>query len=175
VRGIVGAALLATCLHAGAASALSFNFTFTGQGSPIDPGTVTGIVDGLVDNLNNQGTGLSFTITSATNTPAGGWQVFTTPLYGGINVSGGQATGSDIIYENNVIQRLYLGNQNLWSPLLFDTNTGEYIRDLNNTPTNSLVFSPVSSAAAPGPLPLFGAAAAFGWSRKLRRRIKTSV
>ena len=26
-------------------------------------------------------------------------------------------------------------------------------------------------AAAPGPLPLFGAAAAFGWSRRLRRRL----
>ncbi len=25
--------------------------------------------------------------------------------------------------------------------------------------------------AAPGPLPLFGAAAAFGWSRRLRRRL----
>ena len=28
-----------------------------------------------------------------------------------------------------------------------------------------------SSTAVPGPLPLFGAAAAFGWSRKLRRRL----
>jgi hypothetical protein len=27
-------------------------------------------------------------------------------------------------------------------------------------------------ASVPGPLPLFGAAAAFGWSRRLRRRIK---
>ena len=30
-------------------------------------------------------------------------------------------------------------------------------------------------AAAPGPLPIFGAAAAFGFSRKLRNRIKTSA
>jgi len=28
------------------------------------------------------------------------------------------------------------------------------------------------TAPAPGPLPLFGAAAAFGFSRKLRKRIK---
>jgi hypothetical protein len=175
VRGTVGAALLATCLHAGAASALSFNFTFTGDGSPIDPGTVTGIVDGLVDNLNNQGAGLSFTITSATNTPAGGWQVFTNYIYGGIDVTGGLITASDIWYANNVNQSLRLGNQYILNPLLLDSNTNEYIIDRNPTPSNSLVFSPVSSAAVPGPLPLFGAAAAFGWSRQLRRRIKTSV
>ena len=30
-------------------------------------------------------------------------------------------------------------------------------------------------ASAPAPLPLFGAAAAFGWSRQLRRRIKTAA
>jgi hypothetical protein len=30
-------------------------------------------------------------------------------------------------------------------------------------------------AAAPGPLPIFGAAAAFGFSRKLRKRIKNSA
>jgi len=32
-----------------------------------------------------------------------------------------------------------------------------------------------SPAAVPGPLPLFGAAAAFGFSRKLRKRIKSST
>jgi hypothetical protein len=30
-------------------------------------------------------------------------------------------------------------------------------------------------AAVPGPLPLLGASAAFGWSRKIRRQIKTSA
>lgn len=33
----------------------------------------------------------------------------------------------------------------------------------------------VKSSAVPGPLPLFGAGAAFGWSRKLRRRIGTAA
>jgi len=37
-------------------------------------------------------------------------------------------------------------------------------------PTSSPTPGPTS---APAPLPLFGAAAAFGWSRQLRRRIKT--
>ena len=35
--------------------------------------------------------------------------------------------------------------------------------------------APASPAAVPGPLPLFGAAAAFGFSRKLRKRIKSST
>ena len=35
--------------------------------------------------------------------------------------------------------------------------------------------APASSAAVPGPLPALGAAAAFGYSRKLRKRIKCST
>ena len=103
VRSALGAALLATCLQAGAASALSFNFSFTSSGGlsdpsgPITPVTVTGIVAGLVDNLNDQKSGLSFTITSSTNTVFGGWDVFTTYDSGaGFDVSGGQITGGHL-------------------------------------------------------------------------------
>ncbi len=37
-----------------------------------------------------------------------------------------------------------------------------------------VTFSSLSPINAPGPLPLFGAGAAFGWSRRLRRRVKTA-
>jgi len=40
--------------------------------------------------------------------------------------------------------------------------------------TLNLSFETYLSAQTPAPLPLVGAAAAFGWSRKIRRRIKTS-
>jgi hypothetical protein len=177
VRCGVGAALLAACLQAGAASALSFNFSFTGTGNPTSPATVTGIVDGLVDNLNDQKYGLLITITSATNTPSGGWTVFTD--YGdgegeGFDVSGGQVTGVNIVlYANDRPQKLYLGNQDYHNPFLVSpfpiviSNA-----DVNNTTSNSLMFTPASSVSVPGPLPLFGAAAAFGWSRQLKRRIQ---
>jgi len=119
VRCALGAALLATCLQAGAASALSFNFSFASSGGPLDPSgpitpvTVTGIVAGLVDNLNDQKSGLSFTITSSTNTVFGGWDVFTTYFVGtGFDVSGGQITGVNIAYTNGGTQVLALGNQN---------------------------------------------------------------
>jgi hypothetical protein len=38
---------------------------------------------------------------------------------------------------------------------------------------NVVVGAP-AVASVPGPLPLFGAAAAFGWSRKLRRRVNAA-
>jgi hypothetical protein len=39
------------------------------------------------------------------------------------------------------------------------------------TPVNYAIARPLPPASVPGPLPLFGAAAAFGWSRKLRTRV----
>ena len=44
--------------------------------------------------------------------------------------------------------------------------------NINTSPTFNIV---TSSTPVPGPLPLLGAAAAFGCSRKLRKRIKQSV
>ena len=47
------------------------------------------------------------------------------------------------------------------------------IADLPIQPqTASFTWAQVAPASVPGPLPVFGAAAAFGFSRKLRRRIK---
>lgn len=169
------AALLMTCLQAGAASALSFNFSFTGFGTPINPATVTGIVDGLVDNQANQTTGLTFTIISATNTPPLGWSTFSTFGAGnGIDVSLGQVISADIFYINAFGESLFLGNEGSYSPevvnALFDNI------DFDTSSSNSLIFtpaSPASPASVPGPLPVFGAGAAFGWSRRLRRRIKS--
>ncbi|MEB3260899.1 MAG: hypothetical protein VKP63_09770 [Cyanobacteriota bacterium] len=37
--------------------------------------------------------------------------------------------------------------------------------------TNAMVTYAIASTPVPGPLPLFGAAAAFGWSRRLKNRI----
>jgi len=48
------------------------------------------------------------------------------------------------------------------------TGTSETIQVIVGPPT-------VPTAAAPGPLPLFGAAAAFGWSRRLRKRMATPL
>jgi hypothetical protein len=43
---------------------------------------------------------------------------------------------------------------------------------IDSTPAASATVKyAIATAPVPGPLPLFGAAAAFGWSRQLRRRI----
>ena len=175
-RAAFGAALLISCLQAGAASALSFNFSFSGPGGPLSPATVTGIVDGLVDNVADQTSGLTFTIISATNTPAAGWGTFTNFVSGlGIDVSGGQVTGSNVSFNNNFDggQALYLGNKGLLSPELSNADFSFYTYDTSPGSTNTLRFTAASPASVPGPLPLFGAGAAFGWSRRLRRRIKS--
>jgi len=86
---------VAACLNAGIASALDFNFSFSGDGSPASPSTVTGIITGLLDNTSNQTNGITITITSATNTPSGGWAVFNPSNYvtgAGVDVSGGLIT-----------------------------------------------------------------------------------
>ena len=52
---------------------------------------VTGIVDGLVDDLSGQKSGLTFTVTSSINTPSGDWDVLTRYNLGiGLDVSGGK-------------------------------------------------------------------------------------
>ena len=95
------AAALMACLEAGAASALSFNFSFSGGGLPNSPATVTGTVAGLVDNQNDQITGITATVTSATNGPTP--ITFTDANYvaggSGFDVAGGQIGNVDITYR----------------------------------------------------------------------------
>jgi hypothetical protein len=97
--GVVSAAL-----NAGGAFALDFNFNFSGGGAPTNPATVTGLISGLVDNTNNQTSGLTVTITSATNGPAGGFPLFTNYIFGeGIDVSNGIITDSFILFDTDQI------------------------------------------------------------------------
>lgn len=147
--------MLTAALNAGGAFALDFNFTFSGTGIPTSPSIVTGLISGLVDNMNNQTSGLSVTITSATNIPVGGWPAFSTSLVGnGFDVSAGAITCVDIVF-NNSVGYLYLGNQNFYYPQLSDKNNSF----INIDSSNSLSFTPYTpSNAVPGPLSLLGAA-----------------
>jgi hypothetical protein len=161
IRTLAGAALLAAGLQAGAASALSFNFTFSGPGIPTNPGIVTGIVEGLVDNASNQITGVTATITSSTNGPSN--ITFSNGAGSGFDVSGGQITGGGLTWfgTNEVLEL-----NGLFSSYI--TASFNEITTSNGFP----IYTPLSPASVPGPLPLLGAGAAFGWSRRLRRRIK---
>ena len=52
---------------------------------------------------------------------------------------------------------------------------GDNVDSLAISPSISFVAEARDAATAPGPLPIFGAAAAYGYSRKLRKRIKSSA
>jgi hypothetical protein len=73
--------------------------------------------------------------------------------------------------------------QNIATELVDGSTFGWFLRKTNNTgsPTNSNATATISNfvftatyETVPGPLPLVGAAAAFAWSRRLRRRLKTA-
>ena len=60
---------------------------------------------------------------------------------------------------------------------IYRSNNGAYITndsfaDNSRTWAQASLYTAPAPAPVPGPLPLFGAAAAFGFSRKLRKRIK---
>jgi hypothetical protein len=57
---------------------------------------------------------------------------------------------------------------------LFSAGLGIFTTNTPGTQAPNLVYGNAFSASVPGPLPLFGAAAAFGWSRKLRRRVSAT-
>ena len=168
--------VLTTALNAGGAFALDFNFTYYGTDAfPTSPSTVTGLISGLVDNMNDQTSGITVTITSATNTPAEGWPVFSSYWNGdGFDVSAGAVTGVNIQFrESGGVYRLYLGNQGGFYTELSKNVYDYYNSTTSNLPSNSLSFTP--STAVPGPLPLLGAACAFRASRQLRRRLNATA
>ncbi|MEA5413936.1 hypothetical protein [Synechococcus sp. BA-132 BA5] len=57
---------------------------------------------------------------------------------------------------------------------LFSAGLGIFTSNNPATEAPNFVYGNAFSTPVPGPLPLFGAAAAFGWSRKLRRRLSAT-
>ena len=169
---IMSGVVLTTALSAGGAFALDFTFTFSGFGILTNPSSVSVLISGLVDNMNNQTSGLTVTITSATNTPDGGGPTFGTFNEGsGFDVSAGAITGVNIRFLDGG-NNLYLGNQGLFNPEL---SISDFSR-ANFGSYSSLSFTPLTpSTAMPGSLPLLGAAFAFRASRQLRLRLKATA
>jgi len=176
---LAAAASLATLAVPNAAHALTWNWSFTTN----DP--------------SQSGSG---TFTTADAVPSAGTTYQITGITGTYD-RGGTSYAITSIDNNAINQFRWDGTPT--SAILVDTfpsgivfceTGGTLARLLNLTPTSfgpisdtltdfpgsdgiitSSLLSPVTpQASVPGPLPLFGAGAAFGWCRRLRRRVKSS-
>jgi hypothetical protein len=90
----------------------------------------------------------------------------------GFYISSNYISGSPIVSTSTIANKTLssLGftiNSGLLGSWTLD-GTGDTIQAFLGAPSPS-------GAAVPGPLPLLGAGAAFGWSRKLRKRIATPL
>jgi hypothetical protein len=167
---LAAAASLATLAVPNAAQALTWNFSFsfdngqtasgsfeTGGAGPVigDIYTITAINGSQGGSPTQSITGLS-NVAGATNT---------------FKWTGGPSLLTDFdgiawVLQDSTSYNVYYNGFGYSSP----TDWGSSSVGGGIVTSSSLSFAP---AAVPGPLPLFGAGAAFGWSRRLRRRVKT--
>ena len=169
--GVATASLLAPQ----AASALDFNFSFGG---------VEGLFSGLADNTANQIAGVTVSVTNngGTSAPLGTYSFNSFLGRTGFVVASGSVTESS--------QWLGLSSPGgtftpgAWiinfAPSNIPPSSGDLVL-LGGDGIGDIQGKPITFTAAgqppqpvPGPLPLFGAAAAFRFSRKLRDRINVT-
>ena len=129
--------------------------------------------------------GQNYDVTTFTGTYNGNTSKFETVANGGeMPWWGSQSTANDFANAvndglgtpNGAFGPYFAYSQSLdvdvmgYVPSFFDTTTTSINK--SNTGTYALAALVAPPAAAPSPLPIFGAAAAFGASRQLRKRIK---
>jgi hypothetical protein len=156
-----GVAALAT---AAPAQALTWNFSVS-----LDNGeTATGTFEtaGTTPVL-----GQIYTITSISGSQNGVAITGFDPIQGATFQWNGSPSS---IVTDNIGDYYKIGNVN-WN-LFFGAEAygavDNWVNEVTLGSISSSSLSPASPAGVPGPLPLFGAAAAFGWSRRLRRRVQ---
>ena len=186
-KALAGSALVALGVATGsllapqAASALDFTFSFGGTGGQSSAGTVTGLITnlGVGANTCDGSTACVVTVTS-TSTLTG--------QLGTYNYAIGLGPGTFVVSSSGVLSANWTGTgSGIGSPSIlsiFDASTFQGIQGIwsvYGTEKTTLAGPPVtfaavqpppSPASVPGPLPILGLAAAFGFSRKLRKRIK---
>jgi hypothetical protein len=87
----------------------------------------------------------------------------------------------DILVKGFKLMETAATQQGAVPDLLIELDAKDYYAPTINTApqkgfmTVNLSFETLPTVQTPGPLPLIGAAAAFGWSRKIRRRINKSI
>ena len=161
----LGASIAALAVSTGsllapqAASALDFTFSFGG---------VSGLIENLAEGNNIcDGTEPTACVVTVETAPAGLLTVGTYDPTG---------TGSGFFVSSaGVLEAADWSGSRLGSQLFFFNGDGTLLFDAERSgPVTFAAVQRPASSSVPGPLPLFGAAAAFGFSRKLRNRIKVT-
>lgn len=155
----------------GAPEANSFRVDYDSLASDVIPG---GNVNNFTRNLNTRITSFFLTGTCSVCGIANAISTFTTTAssgavkggFNGTTLLGRPNTGNYSLFTNGPVSVTF-GASGITGTLSYQAATNFGFGNPNST--GNITFT-----AVPGPLPLAGAALAFGWSRKLRNRIKVS-
>ena len=139
-------------------------------------GTITGLVEG--SNPGSAGEVVEVTQSPLASTLGGGWIFSPSSSPFAFNIVNGEVIAADALYErevNGVTQTLKFGPGSYQSavPVPGEINDGTK----SSFGANLFFIYPIIDpppSTAPAPLPIFGAAAAFGASRQLRKRIRAT-
>jgi hypothetical protein len=139
-------------------------------------GTITGLVEG--SNPGSAGEVVEVTQSPLASTLGGGWIFSPSSSPVAFNIVNGEVIAADALYErevNGVTQTLKFGPGSYQSavPVPGEINDGTKSSFGANLSFIYPIINPPPSTA-PAPLPIFGAAAAFGASRQLRKRIRAT-
>ena len=164
----------ASVLFPSPASALDFSFLFSNSAGD----SVEGIIRGLVEGQTVYPQSVQVTSSSIGGLGIYDWDG---ALSGGFSVVGGQIgvaawNGSKALPLSSILQ--FVGTQPITQGFLsvcvdLSCDNPSFIFT-GSRPPRPVIYTPLPTSV-PGPLPIFGAAAAFGFSRKLRKRIKSSA
>jgi len=139
-------------------------------------GTIAGLVEG--SNPGSAGEVVEVTQSPLASTLGGGWIFSPSSSPFAFNIVNGEIVAADALYErvvNGVTQTLKFGPGSYQSavPVPGEINDGTK----SSFGANLFFIYPIIDpppSTAPAPLPIFGAAAAFGASRQLRKRIRAT-
>jgi len=170
---LAAAAALATLAVPSTAHALDWNFSIQYSNGDIASGTFTtdgtAAVPGQVYTISSiSGTHAGIAITSLSGV-GGASQKF---QFNGSTING-DGGGISYSYSTSEFNAYVVGGG--FGPLnTWDKFVSGSLSSQGSVASSSI--SPVSSSSSvPGPIPLLGAGAAFGWSRRLRRRVMSSA
>ncbi len=170
---LVAAASLTALAVPNAAHALTWNFSFVSN-NPAYNASGTFVTDGA-----SVAVGQVYTITSVAGTQNGSTITGLANYFGADNTFKWNGSPSSLLANSYGIawdlasgsfSNAYCSSGGSATYCTADSILSDTGIELITSSTLSVYTAP---APVPGPLPLFGAGAAFGWSRRLRRRVKS--